>query len=374
MSRHAKDLYFPMKKKEETTSIVVPIRKRQRQYMHHSMRQFPPAEVRDTPVLDSLERDADGLPTVEEIQSHPELLKSVDKTTKDLLLAKVRGQEAQKRDVIQAQIAAPRIAQRARADAERQHNAEVAELRDLQNHIDRLPTDIRASLQPMLQGLTAYVVRGPSPYKGFPGSLTPAATGTPGSMFATPGVKLAPPPTLPPPLTPYAPVPVAPPTLPIDREQATVDALNTELSKNKTYKSESAFKNAVLAQMRSAVNEPTAKLKQYKKHLDTAVQHSGRDPESILAPKNGVPVKLGSGLKIKVVKLPKSKYMREVISGVNLPKHFKKFMYLARKHMRGGELTEHEMSKLANYETLNGAGHFTKVFDTIKSGAKHHRK
>ena len=63
-------------------------------------------------------------------------------------------------------------------------------------------------------------------------------------------------------------------------------------------------------------------------------------------------------------------HIQEVQNGVNLDKHFKKFLGLAEKDHTGGVLTKSDLERLKDYQALNGGGFFDKLWDGVKSVAK----
>ena len=75
-----------------------------------------------------------------------------------------------------------------------------------------------------------------------------------------------------------------------------------------------------------------------------------------------LPKLLGGSLKGR-----RPKHVSEVMAGLNLKKHFKKFMHLARKSRDGGSLTPRDEKKLGDYVKLNGGGFFDSVWSGIKS-------
>ena len=68
-------------------------------------------------------------------------------------------------------------------------------------------------------------------------------------------------------------------------------------------------------------------------------------------------------------KLKKGKHVQEVQNGVNLKKHFKKFMSLARTIQKGGTLSPAMNKKFNDYRQLNAGGFFGDVWSGIKKGA-----
>lgn len=84
-----------------------------------------------------------------------------------------------------------------------------------------------------------------------------------------------------------------------------------------------------------------------------------------IAPIAGVASKLlGGSIKRK------PKHVREVMTGINLPKHFNKYLSLIRKTVAGGELGVSDMKKLKDYQELTGGGFFDSLWSGIKSVAR----
>lgn len=65
----------------------------------------------------------------------------------------------------------------------------------------------------------------------------------------------------------------------------------------------------------------------------------------------------------------RGKHVQEVQNGVNLKKHFKKFMSLARTIQKGGALSPAMNKKFNDYRQLNAGGFFGDVWSGIKKGA-----
>jgi len=65
-----------------------------------------------------------------------------------------------------------------------------------------------------------------------------------------------------------------------------------------------------------------------------------------------------------------AKHIKEVTAGVDLPKHFNKYLGLIKKHVNGGVLSGSDMKKLNDYNELAGGGFFDSLWSGIKSVAK----
>ncbi|NCX04297.1 MAG: hypothetical protein EBW68_00765 [Actinobacteria bacterium] len=65
----------------------------------------------------------------------------------------------------------------------------------------------------------------------------------------------------------------------------------------------------------------------------------------------------------------KGKHVQEVQNGVNIKKHFKKFMSLARTIQKGGTLSPAMNKKFNDYRQLNAGGFFGDAWNSIKRGA-----
>jgi len=62
----------------------------------------------------------------------------------------------------------------------------------------------------------------------------------------------------------------------------------------------------------------------------------------------------------------KAKHVQEVMAGVNLPKHFHKYLTLCKKAVSGGALSAPDMKKLHDYTQLDGGGFFSSIWSGIK--------
>ena len=380
-AKKIEDLYFlrkdvkpkkERKTKKEIVSIVYPKPKRNTVV---GIEKRPQTQIarEDVGPLVPYDVDPDGLPSVQSIKDHPELLKSASLEVQNLLRAKIRNEQNQAQQAVQSQVQVPADIRRLVAllgpAAPIPGGAAAAP-----PPIPAPPPAIPAAIPPIPGGAAAarFVAAGPpTPPRGIPAAIPPI----PGGAAAAPPPIPAPPPAIPaaiPPIpggaaaarfvaagppTPPRGIPAAIPPIPggaaaagpfIPRsaaEQNTLVSLNNVLGTGKTYRDEGQFLDDVRKDFQARY--PGYRLTNVKGLIKESLALTGRDPDTVLYPtRKGKPQRVtGSAL---------------------LTKHFRRFLKLTKKQSDGGSLSDDENRDLTRYNQLNGAGFFSSLWDGIK--------
>ena len=380
-AKKIEDLYFlrkdvkpkkERKTKKEIVSIVYPKPKRNTVV---GIEKRPQTQIarEDVGPLVPYDVDPDGLPSVQSIKDHPELLKSASLEVQNLLRAKIRNEQNQAQQAVQSQVQVPADIRRLVAllgpAAPIPGGAAAAP-----PPIPAPPPAIPAAIPPIPGGAAAArpaAAGPPTPPRGIPAPPPPI----PGGAAAAPPPIPAPPPAIPaaiPPIpggaaaarfvaagppTPPRGIPAAIPPIPggaaaagpfIPRsaaEQNTLVSLNNVLGTGKTYRDEGQFLDDVRKDFQARY--PGYRLTNVKGLIKESLALTGRDPDTVLYPtRKGKPQRVtGSAL---------------------LTKHFRRFLKLTKKQSDGGSLSDDENRDLTRYNQLNGAGFFSSLWDGIK--------
>ena len=327
-AKKIEDLYFlrkdvkpkkERKTKKEIVSIVYPKPKRNTVV---GIEKRPQTQIarEDVGPLVPYDVDPDGLPSVQSIKDHPELLKSASLEVQNLLRAKIRNEQNQAQQAVQSQVQVP---------------ADIRRLVALLGPAAPIPGGAAAAPPPI-----------PAPPPAIPAAIPPIPGGAAAARFVAAG-----------PPTPPRGIPAAIPPIPggaaaagpfIPRsaaEQNTLVSLNNVLGTGKTYRDEGQFLDDVRKDFQARY--PGYRLTNVKGLIKESLALTGRDPDTVLYPtRKGKPQRVtGSAL---------------------LTKHFRRFLKLTKKQSDGGSLSDDENRDLTRYNQLNGAGFFSSLWDGIK--------
>ncbi len=298
----------------------------------------------------------EGLPTVEEIMANPQLLSQAPESVQDMLRAKLAGRTRELGQIRQAQLSQPyqlaaigRAQEATRAEQqqtrlEARANAEdaITHLQNLHGAIQNISPELAQNLVPRLEHIQQTIAQTQQPASAQGPAQAPVAPTA--DLLQYSGLFTN----------------VDDPTQ--DELRLLTKTVLLQYAKSRGIRNYSGLnKEQLVAHIRNSRamgREPGQEFGLgLKKTGGSFALPTGTNPTG--TPTGGA--LLGAGGK------GVQKHVAEVMAGVNLPQHFKKFVSLARKAEAGGALSGTDMKKLDDYRKLNGGGFFDSLWSGIKS-------